>query len=197
MTNKKVFECSRNCKNCTYENKQCGGYDEFSECISDKCPSGNYAIGNIDNVGGKHTNEGNWNPIGERCSLCAPKDCTNCDKWKRRQAENKTPVKTEAPKKPSSNAAMWGAIFDDVYDMNDSVATKTIIKEKKPEVIVEPVIKEKIEEVVTEIEKEAVKIEETIENTDIESEMVEPRFVEVEELDDTLRGTGGFGSTGR
>ena len=92
MTNKKVFECSRNCKNCTYENKQCGGYDEFSECISDKCPSGNYAIGNIDNVGGKHTNEGNWNPIGERCSLCAPKDCTNCDKWKRRQAENKTPL---------------------------------------------------------------------------------------------------------
>ena len=193
MTNKKVFECSRNCKNCTYEDKKCGGFDEFSECISDKCPFGNYAIGNIDSVGGKHTNEGNWNPIGERCSLCAPKDCTNCDKWKRRQAENKTAPKSETPKKPSSNAAMWGAIFDDVYDLNDSPNTKTIIKdetitEEKPK-IVEEATENVVEEIITETAVEEVTIvdetpAETIEVEEPVIDDVQENFgIEIEEPD--------------
>lgn len=201
MTNKKVFECSRNCKSCTYENKQCDGFDEFSECISDVCPSGNYAIGNIDEAGGKHTTEGNWNPIGERCSLCAPKNCINCDKWKRRQAENKTAPKPETVKKPSSNAAMWGAIFDDVYDLNDSPKSTTIVKEveKEPETVVEdikePIIEETVEEVVEEI-VESISTEEipeelddsavAIEEPDIPDEIELPENIDIPEDIDTL-----------
>ena len=190
--NKKVFECSKNCKNCTYENKQCGGYDEFSECISDKCPLGNYAIGNIDSVGGKHTSEGNWNPVGERCSLCAPKDCTNCDKWKRRQSQNTTTPKAETPKKPSTSTAdMWGAIFDDVYDLNDAPNTKTIAKEESATKVDDSIkniahdeekveIKEEIEEPIVEEPVEEVSVQDEMPE---DEEMPAPSFVEVEEPD--------------
>ena len=70
MDQKNIYECSRQCKECTYENKYNTGNNEFAECTSDICPFDHSKIGYVDSVGGKHTDEGNWNPLSEFCKIC-------------------------------------------------------------------------------------------------------------------------------
>lgn len=136
MINKNIYQCTKHCKECTYENKNPDGYDGFSECQTDKCPSNNYKLGYIDVVGGRHTEEGNWNPKGEFCSLCNEESCESCNIWKNRQQEIKS-----TPKITRSNIIPdWNAIFDDVIDFKDS----SISSEK--ETILQPIETNNIEQ---------------------------------------------------
>ena len=120
MVNKSVYQCNKSCKTCTYEHKNPDGYDSFSECLTDKCPFNHYKLGYIDNVGGRHTEEGNWNPKGEFCSICNEESCETCSKWETRQQIIKTTSHpTTNSKTVKNNTPNWNAIFDDVIDFND------------------------------------------------------------------------------
>ena len=120
MDQKNIYECSRQCKECTYENKYNTGNNEFAECTSDICPFDHSKIGYVDSVGGKHTDEGNWNPLSEFCKICNTKNCENCTKWSSRQARLKNKQPKPVQKSSQSNASMWDDIFGNI-EMDNNI----------------------------------------------------------------------------
>lgn len=132
MVNKNIYQCNKDCRNCTYENKNPDGFSSLSECKTDKCPSNHYRLGYIDSIGGKHTEEGNWNPENQFCSSCNEKSCEKCPQWLEKQEKtkdttNNIPVSTPAPKQGHSTPPDWDAMFDNViYFKNDTSPTNTI-----------------------------------------------------------------------
>jgi hypothetical protein len=121
MKNKNVYQCNKECKDCVYEYKNPDGYDSFSECKTERCPLNHYKLGYIDAVGGKHTEDGNWNPKGEYCEKCNFDSCKGCAKWKKRQEKIQTITKATV----ATTSPNWNSILDEVIDFNDNVTTHT------------------------------------------------------------------------
>ena len=121
MINKNIYQCNNFCKSCTYVKKNPDGFDGFSECETDNCPSNHYKIGYTDSVGGKHTEEGNWNPKGEYCFKCNESDCGNCQKWIKKSQNIISPP----PLRNKSNTeSQLGILLDDIIEFDTCPSTK-------------------------------------------------------------------------
>ena len=95
MRNKNVYQCNKNCINCNHEKARPTGIGFIDECLSDFCPFGNEKLGNIDKIGGRHTEGYGWNPLGEFCNFCKHETCDGCIKWSNREKKLRNLIPTE------------------------------------------------------------------------------------------------------
>ena len=102
MRERNIYQCTEECRDCTYEKKNPTGYDDdFDECTTDHCPKNHYQLGNIDRLNGRHSEGYGWNPLGEFCNQCKHTTCEDCIKWSNRDKKlrNNIPPELKQPKK--------------------------------------------------------------------------------------------------
>ena len=105
MRERNIYQCTEECRNCTYEKKNPTGYDDdFDECTTDHCPQNHYQLGNIDRINGRHSEGYGWNPLGEFCNQCKHTSCEDCIKWSNRDKKlrNNIPPELKQPKKTTT-----------------------------------------------------------------------------------------------
>lgn len=93
-----MFQCTEECIECKYENKNPSGISFIDECSTDKCPLNHEQIGNVDKLGGRHYDDKGWNPLGEYCFRCNHDSCDSCIKWSNRDKKLRNTIPTELKK---------------------------------------------------------------------------------------------------
>lgn len=162
MRARNIYQCDENCKKCNYINKKPTGYTIMDECLTDICPSKNEKLGNVDKLGGRHTDGYGWNPLGEFCGLCKHESCEECIKWANRDKKLRNNIPTQLKQEKTAKK-----------DSHQNTEIKQVINKEEPKVKTDiPAITTSTNSIKDDVDMQTMLDKEMSQHTFVEREIV-------------------------